>query len=195
MESKLRSALRLLVKYDECVKALEENENAQNAIKDELKRLVAKRDSTQPRSFWVFAIIGVAFLVIGVFLGIKMLLAGFAFLIIAGFSYCRSAAKIEHPVEEYETTVYNPEMERLLSEAETLNAEKDSLWADFCEEASFLPIKYHDKFALAYMILSLKKGDATTLEEAMGLYEEEALHADPEILARYRDRYVEMALE
>ena len=195
MESKLRSVLRLLVKYDECVKALEENENAQNAIKDELKRLVAKRDSTQPRSFWVFAIIGVAFLVIGVFLGIEMLLAGFVFLIIAGFSYCRSAAKIEHPVEEYETTVYNPEMERLLSEAETLNAEKDSLWADFCEEASFLPIKYHDKFALAYMILSLKKGDATTLEEAMGLYGEEVFETDPDVLDRYCDRYVTMALE
>ena len=58
-----------------------------------------------------------------------------------------------------------------------------------------MPIKYHERFAIAYMIVSLKRGDATTLEEAMGLYEEEVFHTDSEVLARYCDRYVEMALE
>ena len=195
MESKLRSVLRLLVKYDECVKALEENENAQNALKEELRRLEAIMNSDRPRVFLVLAIIGAALSVIGLFSSLGIFLAGFVLLIIDGFSYCRSVSKAEEPVDSYKTTVYNPEMERLLSEAETLNAEKDSLWADFCEEASFLPIKYHDKFALAYMILSLKKGDATTLEEAMGLYGEEVFETDPDVLDRYCDRYVTMALE
>ena len=187
--------LRLLVKYEECVKTLEENENAQTALKAKLRRLEATRDSSHPRAFWVFAIIGVAFLTIGVFLGIEFVFVGFALLIVAGFSYCRSVAKIEYPVDNYKTTVYDPEMERLVAEADALNIKKDARWADFFDEASFLPIKYHERFAIAYMIVSLKRGDATTLEEAMGLYEEGALHADPEVLARYRDRYVEMALE
>ena len=195
MESKLRSVLRLLVKYDECVKALEENENAQYALKEELRRLEVIRNSDRPRVFLVLAIIGAALSVIGLFSDLGIFLAGFVLLIIDGFSYCRSVSKAEEPVDSYKTTVYEPEMERLLSEAETLKAEKDASWADFFDEAVFLPIKYHDKFAISYMIVSLKKGDATALEEAMELYEKEAFSADPEVLERYRDRYVTMALE
>ena len=91
--------------------------------------------------------------------------------------------------------VYEPETELLAAEKEALNAEKEAVWSDFCTEATFLPMKYHDKFAIAHMIISFKKGDATTLEEAIALYEGEVLSAGHEVLDRYRDHYVTMALE
>ena len=189
MESKLRSVLRSLVKYEECVETLEENEKAQEALKAELKRLLEARKSYGRPVLWIFL------LVIGVVSLIVFWPVGICLIIASPISYVSSCNNRNYPVYKYRTTIYDPGMERLKADVEAISAEKEDLWENFCNEATFLPIRYHESFAIAHMIVSLKRGDATNLEEAIELYDKEFLSVGHDVLERYRDHYISMALE
>ena len=73
--------------------------------------------------------------------------------------------------------------------------ELDMISDDLGEIMSFLPLKYREKFPIAHMIVSFKKGKATNLEEAIEVYESEAFSVDKDIMEQHCAYYVEQALD
>ena len=200
--SKLREALYVIVKYERCHAQINENNEQIKQIKYELMRLEKVRASKRPPRVTARVIFAIIFCAIGLFLGqISWYIGGvpmgigLILLISAPFAYCRACNKIDSPVYQYRTTVYEPQTKRLINEIDMAKKELDMISDDLGEIMSFLPLKYREKFPIAHMIVSFKKGKATNLEEAIEVYESEAFSVDKDIMEQHCAYYVEQALD